>query len=358
MATKSKSTDIAMTRERALPAIVPQNVNELISFAQMAHESKLAPAALDTAEKIFVAVGHGMEIGLSPFQALQSTAVINGRATVWGDALLALVRKSGLLTDIRETCEKEPFVAADGKEYQQYVATCTLVREGAECEPVRFSQEDATVARLWNKSGPWQTYPKRMLQMRARAFALRDNFGDVLLGMAVAEEVEDFDGQTTSSDRDAKVSLAERIPTDTEENSITGHVEAETADEVVVEAEQMEEAEQAEQASGEPASVDETAAEQDEEDELPPGLDDPKPEETDSEPLLPKFHAIATKADSEKALSETFAAFREENDIEEIPGAEREALRDIYRAHLGRIKGRLDEADFNKAIEAALGDGT
>ena len=35
----------------------------------------------------------------------------------------------------------------------------------------------------------WCKYPKRMLQMRARAFCLRDAFPDVLRGLYVAEEV-------------------------------------------------------------------------------------------------------------------------------------------------------------------------
>ena len=55
-----------------------------------------------------------------------------------------------------------------------------------------FSQNDAEIAGLWSKAGPWKQYPKRMLQMRARAFCLRDLFPDVLKGLAVAEEVVDY----------------------------------------------------------------------------------------------------------------------------------------------------------------------
>jgi hypothetical protein len=52
--------------------------------------------------------------------------------------------------------------------------------------------EDAKRAGLAGKQGPWQQYPKRMLQMRARAFALRDVFPDVLRGVYVAEEAADM----------------------------------------------------------------------------------------------------------------------------------------------------------------------
>jgi hypothetical protein len=53
-----------------------------------------------------------------------------------------------------------------------------------------FSVADAIRAGLWRKPGPWCDYPRRMLQMRARAFALRDAFPDVLGGLYLREEFE------------------------------------------------------------------------------------------------------------------------------------------------------------------------
>jgi hypothetical protein len=50
---------------------------------------------------------------------------------------------------------------------------------------------DAKRAGLWTKAGPWQTYPRRMLQMRARSFALRDAFPDVLKGLISVKEALD-----------------------------------------------------------------------------------------------------------------------------------------------------------------------
>jgi hypothetical protein len=57
---------------------------------------------------------------------------------------------------------------------------------------VKFSVADAKKASLWGKSGPWSQYPRRMLQMRARGFALRDAFPDVLKGLVTAEEAFDY----------------------------------------------------------------------------------------------------------------------------------------------------------------------
>jgi hypothetical protein len=61
---------------------------------------------------------------------------------------------------------------------------------------VTFTLEDAKTAGLWDKAGPWKNYPRRMLQMRARAFACRDSFPDVLKGIGVAEELQDIPAGT------------------------------------------------------------------------------------------------------------------------------------------------------------------
>ncbi len=55
-----------------------------------------------------------------------------------------------------------------------------------------LTHKDAKRAGLWGKGGPWTAYPKRMLQMRARGFALRDAFPDVLKGMISVEEAQDY----------------------------------------------------------------------------------------------------------------------------------------------------------------------
>lgn len=172
-------------------AMIPRNFEGLYRMASIMAESGLMPKGIDTAPAVFVAVQMGLEVGLSPMQAVQNIAVINNRPCMWGDAVLALVRASGLLEDFDETIDGE-------------TATCTAVRKG-QTKPIirKFSMADAKQAELTSKSGPWKQYPKRMLQMRARSWALRDGFGDVLKGLHVAEEVQDYDvelKQTTSGE--------------------------------------------------------------------------------------------------------------------------------------------------------------
>lgn len=161
--------------------LVPKTFDEAVRFAQIICQSNLLPRDYqNNVGNILCAIQYGTEIGLSPFQAMQSLAVINGRPSLYGDALLALVRSSGLLEYIQE-------------EVLEDKAVCKVKRKN-EPETIReFSKDDAKKAGLLNKSGPWSLYPKRMLQMRARAFALRDTFADILRGVGSAEELNDVE---------------------------------------------------------------------------------------------------------------------------------------------------------------------
>lgn len=163
-------------------AVVPTSMDEAYRLAKAVCMSGLAPRGLDKPEAAMVAILHGMEIGLTPMMALQKIAVINGRPTLWGDGALGLVRASGLCKYVKEWID-----GADDRR----IAYCETLRAG-ETDPVKraFSVADAKKAGLWGKQGPWQNFPERMLQMRARAFTLRDTYADVLGGMYLAEELQ------------------------------------------------------------------------------------------------------------------------------------------------------------------------
>jgi RecT family len=166
-------------------AIVPQSFAEIVQVAGAVIQAGMNPKSLDTTAKCTVAIMHGLELGLTPMAALQSIAVVNGNAAVYGDGMLALVRASGHLEDITEEVE---WIKGD-----PVGATCRVKRKGeASWGTHTFTRDDAMKANLWKKAGPWTQYPQRMLAMRARAWALRDKFADVLRGLRSAEEMEDM----------------------------------------------------------------------------------------------------------------------------------------------------------------------
>lgn len=166
---------------KAASGLVPTTMAEVMELSELMAKSEMVPKIYQNKPgNVVVAILAGHPLGLNPFAACQSFAVINGTPSLFGDALLGIVKGSGLLPSIKES------ISDDGQ-----VATCYIQRRGEDVVCRTFTMEEAKKAGLLTKQGPWQAYPKRMLQMRARAFALRDVFPDILRGIGIAEEQED-----------------------------------------------------------------------------------------------------------------------------------------------------------------------
>ena len=172
-------------------SLTPSNLEEAMRFASILAKTELVPKSYQgKPEAIVVAMAWGAEIGLSGLQAVQNIASINGRPSLWGDAALAVVMAHPSYEDHEERIEG----AGD-----QMRAVCTMKRKGKADKTVEFSVNDAKRAGLWGKQGPWTAYPQRMLQMRARGFAMRDQFPDALRGMSLAEESQDIEERDITS---------------------------------------------------------------------------------------------------------------------------------------------------------------
>lgn len=161
----------------------PQTFEQALTFANYMAESDMVPKDFKGKPgNCLIAMQWGFEIGLKPLQALQGIAVINGRPSIWGDALLALVLSSPVCKDVKE------FYEGTGEDYK---AVCVAMRHNRADKRAEFSVKDAKAAGLLGKAGPWTQYRDRMLKQRARAFALRDQFADIIKGLQVAEESMD-----------------------------------------------------------------------------------------------------------------------------------------------------------------------
>jgi hypothetical protein len=148
--------------------LAPNSITEVRELAALIVAGEWAPASYRgddgnyVVEKIVLGIMHGAAVGLGPFAAIHAIAVIDGHPTIWGDGALALVERSGLIKDMRED------YTLDSDE--GLTAICTIGRHPWP-SPIarRFSMAMAQEAGLAQKEGPWQTYPRRMLMMRARS---------------------------------------------------------------------------------------------------------------------------------------------------------------------------------------------
>ena len=165
--------------------LCPQDVDSAFRMAKAIFQSGLAPKGFGNEQQVFVAMQLGAEVGLSPMAAIQNIAVINGKPGIFGTAQLGIVQASGLLEWIKETSTGQG---------DSLSVTVEVKRMGdPEVKSSTFSATQAKKAGLWGKAGPWQQYPERMVMHRARTYALRDKFADVLSGLAyTVEELQDL----------------------------------------------------------------------------------------------------------------------------------------------------------------------
>ena len=207
--------DLAVGHERvarqgeAVPktsfSLTPTTLHEALQLAEIMAKSDLVPKDFQGKPgNVLLAVQMGLELGLSPMQALRTIAVINGRATMWGDGLLAIVQSSA------------NYEWHDESESSDVAGVCIIKRKGHEAYRVEFTVEDAKRAELLGKAGPWTQYQPRMLQLRARGFAIRDKFADALYGLIQAEEALDIvditpPGQPETQPPEKRKTLKDRL---------------------------------------------------------------------------------------------------------------------------------------------------
>jgi hypothetical protein len=225
MTDKNNSSALAVHTAGQTMALRPQTLGEAMELAAILSKSTLVPSEYrGKPENVLVAMQLGSEVGLSPFQALQSIAVINGKPAIYGDAGLAIVQASGLLEGMDETDDEAT-----------KTATCWMKRKGRDKPVTRtFSQADAERIMMFERDGngntikkkladrpTWQSFPKRMRQMRARWWVLHDLFPDLLKGMRGREEYEPGSSPIGPEDTEVPNDYQDMMPREKEEVSAT-----------------------------------------------------------------------------------------------------------------------------------------
>lgn len=193
------------TRPAPTFSLVPQNLTEAMQLSKLIAESDLAPKDYKGKPgNVLIAVQMGLEMGLSPMSAIQNVAVINGKPSIYGDAGKALLQANGF------TIEEDDIAIIK----KTGMGRCKITRPGKPPVERTFSIENAKIAGLWNKAGPWTQYPERQLAWRAFWFAARDAAADVLKGITGAEEIRDVTERdvTPTSTTDAAPSQPASLP--------------------------------------------------------------------------------------------------------------------------------------------------
>lgn len=182
--------------------IVPQTFEDVQRLATMAVAAEIGHYGYkDTPEqriaKATAAIMHGMELGLSPMQSLSGIAVINGRPTIYGDLLTAVLLANGF--------KIKKWIEGDGDER---VARARITRPDGEVIEDKFSVAQAKQARLWDtretvqkkaqgggtytaqNDSAWFRFPDDMLGWKALGRCARSGASDATRGLMLREDIE------------------------------------------------------------------------------------------------------------------------------------------------------------------------
>jgi hypothetical protein len=159
----------------------PQGIEQAMSLATTLAKSSLLPEALrNKPADVLVVLITGHELGLSPMQAVRGLYVVNGKAVMSADMMVALVLQH------RAVCE---YFRLEQSSDQS--ATYITKRAGSEPVKLTWTMAQASAAGLSGK-GTWKAHPAAMLRARCASALARAVYPDLVLGVYNDDEAQDF----------------------------------------------------------------------------------------------------------------------------------------------------------------------
>jgi len=137
--------------------------------------SEALPKHIQNASQLLMVLLAGYEAGMGAMEAINSFYIVNGKCTIWGDAVLKQLRKGGWKVDWKNST-KETATVVISKGQEKYEETYTV--------------QEARDAGLFGKAGIWEKYPKEMLRWKALGRNVRFNVPEVLGGFYLKEEMD------------------------------------------------------------------------------------------------------------------------------------------------------------------------
>lgn len=162
---------------RAMPAITPASLPELLQLGDMLIKSGLMPPSIKTAEAAFAVMLKGMELGVPAMAAIEGITIIQGKPSCSPHLMLALIRRdygSGAIR-VKESTAERCVV-----EWRQpgWDGTQTYT----------FTIEDAKQAELLGNQ-TWKKYPAAMCRARCISAVAKMAFPEVVGGMYIHGEL-------------------------------------------------------------------------------------------------------------------------------------------------------------------------
>lgn len=168
------------------------------SQAESLVKSGFLPSAIKTPEQALAIILTGRELGIPAMAALNTINVIQGKPTISPQLMLALIKRSNQLEDIRIDQTKSS-------------VTVTMKRKGNTAHSETFGTAEAMAMGLSGKDN-YKKQPQVMFKWRALSACSRVVFPDIILGLYTHEEMgadTDLDGELTQLQQGSAVTQIE-----------------------------------------------------------------------------------------------------------------------------------------------------
>lgn len=154
----------------------PVALQQIEYFANKLKDSQALPNTITNGAQLMMVLLAGFEAGMSPMESINSYYIVNGKLTMWGDAVIRQLRRNTYTVKWIETTDKKAVVEIhkDGK----------LIGDGS------FTIEQAATAGLAGKD-VWKKYPEDQLRWKAISRAIRFHCPEVLGGVYITEDIKE-----------------------------------------------------------------------------------------------------------------------------------------------------------------------
>lgn len=185
-----KETQIAPVTQKVTPAPVGQVLpsfptkeewETLNLVAQTLKQGGVMPNSIDTLPKMVVALQAGKEIGLSPIESMNSLYFVNGKITMYGDAVPNQLYRAGHKIKWGKCDEHQAEVTVTRGDTGESMTTKLTMKQAQE--------------RGYTKNSVWQRFPENMLKWRVLSMTAKFVAPDALKGIGIKE---DFEGEAVS----------------------------------------------------------------------------------------------------------------------------------------------------------------
>jgi len=169
--------------------IDPVALQQMDGLAKQLITSGALPSSIKNAAQMMMVMMAGYEAGMTPMESINSYYIVNGKVTIWGDAVIRQLRRHGWQIEWVESTD---------------VVATVKINDGKQTHEESYTIEDAKVSGLVGK-GTWKQYPKEMLRHKAIGRAVRFTCPEVLGGFYLKEELDDVDAPVSITATDEQI---------------------------------------------------------------------------------------------------------------------------------------------------------